>query len=394
MLTKITGRGGISAKIIAHSIDDLYQREVITFELEYPRFVHCFDEETEVLSQVADECPKFRTFPAVEALQCKVAQYIPESEEVEFVYPEDFITDEGLHDMVGFDKNKLSMHVTDGHRVFTNKRTTNNEFKENVILAKDLLSSYGTLRIPQSGFMKNNQQTYSDDELSLIAWYVADGHKENKNTSNFHFTKPRKVVRVSELLSSLGIDFEVHKYENEFVIRFNNPHWVEECYSELGEKVLPNKACFMGDSGYASFKQALLQSDGCEDNMEYNTSSKQLMEQIQVIAHLHGDAMNMKCYSGLYKQKFMKSNYISLRQDKDEFKKYTTHNTVYCVSVPSSFVMVRRKGVVYVSGNCELMTSSSPICTAFSAAPLRRLSDTFQKIRPFSTVGSLRTRLT
>lgn len=36
----------------------------------------------------------------------------------------------------------------------------------------------------------------------------------------------------------------------------------------------------------------------------------------------------------------------------------------------------------------------SAICTAFSAAPLRRLSETHQKARPWGTVGSLRMRLT
>jgi hypothetical protein len=38
--------------------------------------------------------------------------------------------------------------------------------------------------------------------------------------------------------------------------------------------------------------------------------------------------------------------------------------------------------------------SVSAICTAFSAAPLRRLSDTHQNDKPCSTVGSLRMRLT
>ena len=38
--------------------------------------------------------------------------------------------------------------------------------------------------------------------------------------------------------------------------------------------------------------------------------------------------------------------------------------------------------------------SSSAIWTAFSAAPLRRLSETHQSERPLSTVGSSRTRLT
>ena len=39
-------------------------------------------------------------------------------------------------------------------------------------------------------------------------------------------------------------------------------------------------------------------------------------------------------------------------------------------------------------------TSASAICTAFSAAPLRRLSETHQKARPFGTVGSRRRRET
>ena len=37
--------------------------------------------------------------------------------------------------------------------------------------------------------------------------------------------------------------------------------------------------------------------------------------------------------------------------------------------------------------------SNSAICTAFNAAPLRRLSLTHHRIRPLSTVGSSRTRL-
>ena len=39
-------------------------------------------------------------------------------------------------------------------------------------------------------------------------------------------------------------------------------------------------------------------------------------------------------------------------------------------------------------------TSASAICTALRAAPLRRLSDTHQKARPFGTVGSRRRRET
>ena len=37
---------------------------------------------------------------------------------------------------------------------------------------------------------------------------------------------------------------------------------------------------------------------------------------------------------------------------------------------------------------------ASAICTAFSAAPLRRLSETHQKASPLGTVGSILSRLT
>jgi Nucleotidyltransferase domain len=46
----------------------------------------------------------------------------------------------------------------------------------------------------------------------------------------------------------------------------------------------------------------------------------------------------------------------------------------------------------FASIRCAI--SVSAICTAFNAAPLRRLSDTHQNDNPFATVGSLRIRLT
>ena len=51
-----------------------------------------------------------------------------------------------------------------------------------------------------------------------------------------------------------------------------------------------------------------------------------------------------------------------------------------------------RSASVYPFFRCR-RPSSSAICTALSAAPLRRLSETHHSVRPFSTVGSSRTRL-
>ena len=57
-------------------------------------------------------------------------------------------------------------------------------------------------------------------------------------------------------------------------------------------------------------------------------------------------------------------------------------------------VAARRPDVAQAAFFSSLrLTSSSAICTALSAAPLRRLSDTIHSARPFSTVASSRMRL-
>ena len=80
----------------------------------------------------------------------------------------------------------------------------------------------------------------------------------------------------------------------------------------------------------------------------------------------------------------------SRRNPSDHFSSttQTTSNTPAAAS--------RSQGAVspYATRSSFCATTVSAICTAFSAAPLRRLSDTHQNDSPCSTVGSLRMRLT
>lgn len=331
---------------------------ICTFVLVYPRLIHCFDETTEVLSQINDEQPEFRSFKEVAVLSAKVAQY--NEGIIEFVYPTNHVENSGSFKMIRSNKKGFPFFSTAGHRVFTLKRTTGNQFLPDTILASDLAAgSFGTRRIPQSGLHKETQ-IYSNDELSLIVWYVADGHKPTAGTKvQFHFKKQRKIDRVLELLTSLNISYTLATYGENSVIKFDPPAWVSECYTEDGQKILPDSATKMTLEGYQYFKKALLESDGSIANQDYNTTSGLLAQQIQTIAVLHNDSINLQqntYQNGMYKLSFKGTNYISIRQDKDEFITENFTGTTYCVSVPSSYILVRKSGVVYVSGNCELMT--------------------------------------
>lgn len=348
----------IEATIIANSVSAHTGQCITTFELEYPRFIHCFDSKTEILARIGDSDPSFISIKKAKELGAQVAQYDLRTNEISFVTPTAYIENTGTHKMVNFDKNKLSLSVTDKHRVLVNKRTTNNTYVPEVWTADRFLDEYIQCQLMQSGIYKGNQY-YSKEEIALMVWFAADG-TINGNQMIFHFTKERKINSVINLLNSLNIPFTRSDYECSTSIKIQSLAWASDCYDELGFKKLPKKALYMDMHSYVFVKQAILDSNGSQANQEFNSTSKTFAEQVQVLAHLHNDSVNLKFYgtnnSGLYKSKFKETNYISLRRDKDEFTSSIENTTVYCVTVPSSFVMVRRNGIVHISGNCELMT--------------------------------------
>lgn len=383
-------KGECTATCLARTVSPEGGAEIVTWELKYPRYIHCFDEETEILAVVGNDAPRFMSFEKAEALGAMVAQY--DNGKISFVEPTEWIKKDGCHRMVAYEGRKLSMCVTDGHRVLVNKRTTGNSFVPETWRAEDLLGDYVTFRLPQSGYFQENQR-FSKEELALMAWFACDGTKQNARVC-FHFRKKRKVDAVVRLLTSLAISFVKRAYEDSTCIWFDAPAWVDDCYTDSQEKKLPEYGMFMDNEAYAFVKQALLESDGCVANQEFNTTSKVLAEQVQVLAHLHGDAMNLRFYGRdngrMYKSSFKDTNYISFRRDKDKFEEIEVRGCVYCVSVPSSYVVVRRKGFVFVSGNCELMTHRmfSRSASSSRATPLKvTLDEVRNNPAGFSKVG-------
>lgn len=347
----------IKPTIIADSVSAHTDQRITTFELEYPRFVHCFDEQTEILARLGNSNPEFMSFLKAKALNAEIAQYHPETNEITFVKPIAFVENAGVQTMVSFDSNKLSMSVTDKHRMLIDQRTTKNAFVQKTVTADNFIDNYIQCRIRTAGIC-TEKQVFTKNELALMVWYASDGSKSG-NKINFHFTKERKIKAVIKLLDDMNLPYTVHSCDKTTNIRLDKPYWVDDCYDDLGQKKLPNQALYMDMDSYQTVKEALLLSDGSIANQEFNNSSKTYAEQVQILAHLHNDAMNLKYYgeaNRLYKSSFQKTNYISLRRDKDVFKSELLNTKVYCVTVPSSYVMVRRNGIVHISGNCELMT--------------------------------------
>jgi len=356
----MSSKDQFSAKILADSVNVCGNR-LTTFELTYPRMIHCFLDDTEFLSQVTDEFPEFRTYDAIVTLGAKVAQY-SENGDIEFVAPSAWVSKYVESIVVG--TNKLfPLAVTHEHRMYSMKRSTGNIYSSHVDTAADWLDGpVGHRRVPKAGYLSDTHRTsdVSPEEAALIAFYVADGHVVGTRAV-FHFVKRRKVDAVTSLLDALGIEYVFSDYGRDCCIKFDAPYWVSDCYTESGTKKYPDFVWSLSPVSYSAFYEASLDSDGCRANLEINTTSTDCANQLQVVSLLNGKAMNIRSYGrgrykALYKQSYLAESYISFRKDKDSLEECTGRYRVVCFQVPSSFLVVRRAGVVFVSGNCEIMT--------------------------------------
>ncbi len=353
----------IEAKIILYSSEWTNQQfsELTTFQLKYPRFIHCFDDKTEVLVKEKGGYPYFAKFSeVVKNPNVLVAQIHEDDLSVEFVDPIAWIEKEYDGQMVEIFYERLSMMVTPEHRLLVDSRKSK-YWKRETIQAGNLLLDHTAKKINKCGSLSENQRSQTIDLhlAKLIAFFVSDGHTPREGLrSNFHFKKERKISEVKNLLNQCGIEFtENFNSDETTTIWFKTQPWMLECYNEMRAKKLPNFLWSMSKESYESFKRGLFESDGNVENEEYNNSSEVLIDQIQVLAHLNNDSFNKRIYDGIWKVSFQTEKTPTIRKDKSSSAKGVPYQgKVYCVSVPSTFVMVRRDGIVHISGNCELMT--------------------------------------
>ncbi|TFZ81648.1 FAD-dependent thymidylate synthase [Candidatus Macondimonas diazotrophica] len=374
----------ISAEIVADSVAyyDEYPKvrsRITTVALKYPRFIHCFHPDTEFLSQIGDEYPRWRSFESIQEIGAKVAQYSPNGESLEFVYPYGAVKKQSSS-LVVHKRKTFELAVTPEHRMFSLRRTTGNSWQPHVDTAIEWVGEYAAhRRIPQAGYLSEDSRSdVLKEEAALIAFYVADGHRpKTGNKVQFHFRKERKAEFVTRCLNTLGIEYTESRYDRDIVIKFDPPHWVDDCYCET-EKKYPDFIWNMPSDVFCHFLEAVLLADGCVSNNEINTTSSIAANQLQILCTLNGKAMNIRSYKGgLFKQKIQDTNYVSFRSDKNSLEEIGYKGEVVCFSVPTSFLLVRYKGFAFVSGNCELMTHRvfSRNASSSRAIPVEKMID-------------------
>lgn len=198
-----------------------------------------------------------------------------------------------------------------------------------------------------------------DDELRLLAWIQGDGSymKDYRGYYGleFHFSKERKIIRIKEILQSLGINYNENWCSNNTVhIRINTPFIINWAEKWLHNKAFTFKMLEMDNHQFHIFFNELLQIDGHngENKKSYTSVQKENLDFIQALCATHGIRSKwLSMGNSKNNLSFAESNYTignSAKYNRNIIR--TTE--VSCIKVPTGYFLIRQNGNPFIVGNC------------------------------------------
>lgn len=325
------------------------EEDVTKLERQYAKA--CYSKDTELLTEN-------RGWATVEELyntEEKIAQYDPHTKKLSFVTPISWTRQEDK-ELIQFTSEKMDCAVTPDHRMLGVTRTG--------YIVEQLAEDYSNNESMSSVHGGHLEYTpkYDDIDTRLAVMIQADGCIRDQTLSHFKvtfgFTKERKIKRCIDFLTHAMIDFRVNKYSSQTAITA----WIPKNIPLNRDKEFTD----WKDICPEAFISELWRWDGTtykKHGKEYCTTNLHNAEVAQTILSVNGykavistdlgkegrkDVYRVRWYTGDGKK-----NITYCRLSGLEKELLDGRHTVYCPSVPSTWVLTRRGGKVTVQGNCN-----------------------------------------
>ncbi len=341
-----------------------YYNADITKELVGTSIPACYDDKTEILTEHG-----FKPFCDLD-LDEKVAQY-NENGTIEFVVPSAYVDEPYAGDMVRFVLNRsggtaLDLLVTPNHRMVRRHVKTNALSIFEAASSVDMGFS-SNWRLPVSGYNSGHDEISMMDRLRIA--FQADGsfmarassytgERSGTHPIRFSLKLARKKERLRWILDSLGINYSWNEYENGYCsVRVDVPEVFQKDFSWIDLTAISPYWC-------AAFLEELTHWDGTKRSGTlwlYPSTNLSCIEQVQAVAALGGFRTHFSRYEDKREDYSRKTGYTvslsphveSILTTKVERETVPYAGRVYCVSVPTKMLVVRRMGQVAICGNTE-----------------------------------------
>lgn len=289
----------------------------------------------------------------------EILQWHSRTGECEFLQPKKYIVGE-CDEFIRFNAGKhLQMIVTDNHRVplynWSNKFVIRNGGE----LAKKLSKH----TVPTTWSNMGKGVALSDDELRLWVAICADGHYYKVGrTCEFGLRKERKIVRLQELLTRLGIEWRQRECfresgARETRIRFDRPETPKHFDWRLSAVTRHQAEVIMDELSYW---------DGLvtQDYDRYDTTNKTDADIVQFVSHCAGRNATLTQYAdkrnkdwsinySLYPAKVdSPKNKVQIRCDSTTVSRELSEDgKQYCFETTTGFFVVRQYRHIFITGN-------------------------------------------
>ena len=322
---------------------------------------NCFDDKTEILTR--------RGWILFEDLveEDKVAQYSEGT--IEFVTPLAYHAYPYKGDLLHITRDRhLDLMVTPDHRCYLETRRSNKKLLVPASEYKnDMLQRHG-------GLCFEGDLDLSPLEITVLCAIQADGNlRTDCDLIDFKFSKDRKISRLKSALQGLEVPFKESVSNHVTRITFKklsvpNVFKFIDLSKTFSWDLLRLKA-----SVRCLLCEELLYWDGTyttKDSRsikEYKSCNQLNVDIVQAIASISGfrctkgaqKVENTTCYIAWFIEKTT-SYSTNFKSNPVPYDGY-----VYCVSVPSEKILVRRSNKVIVSGNCQQIPRGDEIRSAF-----------------------------
>lgn len=322
----------------------------------------CYDKDTEVLTDAG-----WKLFKNLGPYD-KVAQVDQESMELSFARPSNHISYKYQGEMIQIKTKGYDLLITPNHRVLCESEWKFYTYKKfsKVVLAEELDKENHRLCLPKaptSGKLDGQRigSIYGisgDHFCEFMGWYIADGscnYRNGRKSVCITKSKARGDERdyLIAFLKRANISFRTYENEKNIAIKGDFLQKVFPLLYELGksrDKFVPRIIKQTTQHQIYLFLEAYERCDGHtyeNARVHFASESTQLISDIQELLLYVG-----LCGTVQYTEKRMETRNPYVLVTKDKISKVPYSGKVYCVTVPTGFLLVRRNGCTAISGNC------------------------------------------